>query len=66
MTFEEIDNEVYIVLDGETIGRIISYEQEGVFITFEGSDAKLAKHSIEEAKAWLLRDYQEFLETFCE
>lgn len=63
MTFEEIGDETYIILEGETIGRIVPYEQQGVYIIFEGSSDKIAKHSVEEAKGWVRRDYQDYLET---
>lgn len=49
--FEQIGEETYVVLDGETVARITPYDS-GYYLTIEKNEEKIPLHTIEDAKQY--------------
>lgn len=49
LVFEEIDDELYVVRDGETIARIIDFGDNNYLIRFEDG-TEIPEHGLDNAK----------------
>lgn len=60
LTFEQIEDELYIVLENETIGRIVDQGSDNFLISWENSnEPKIPIHSLDSAKRYVTKYYKE-------
>jgi hypothetical protein len=54
LTYEQIGDELYIVLGDTTIGRILDQGADNYYVCFEDSDYKTPVHSLDNAKRFVV------------
>ncbi len=53
LTYEQIGEEIYIVLGDETIGRILDQGSDNYYVCFEDSEYRVPIHGLDNAKRYV-------------
>lgn len=62
LSFEQIEDELYIVLENETIGRVLDQGSDNYLISWETSnEPKVPVHGLENVKRYVTKYYKERL-----
>lgn len=59
LTYEQFDDELYIIVNDNLIGRIINMERDNYYIIFEDDGIRIPEHGLDNAKRYVNKHYKE-------